>query len=90
MLADFIELQAAPKRPGAYGQRLCSHSGIQGVTITRHIQALAQDIEALMDTAVLAEHAVDAIAFTLVIALIAGYHVYLRALTRCNPCLLYI
>jgi len=38
-----------------------------------------------MNIAVLAEHAVDIIAFAFVIALIAGYHVYLRSLSRRNP-----
>ena len=39
----------------------------------------------LMATAALTEHIVDIIAFAFVIALIAGYHVYLRSLSRRNP-----
>lgn len=42
-------------------------------------------MDTLMATAALTEHIVDIIAFAFVIALIAGYHVYLRSLSRRNP-----
>jgi len=38
-----------------------------------------------LNTAALAAHSVDAIAVTVVIGLIGGYHAYLRALARKNP-----
>ena len=38
-----------------------------------------------MNTEVLIEHAVDAIALIAVIALITGYHWHLRRLIRANP-----